>query len=118
MDLREQALQASENRHPWELARAGLVLSLIPSDLSSKVVADVGAGDLFFSRIVQNLGPRKVYAIDPGYADGERSAGFERATTLDVMPAESLDLVFLMDVLEHVEDERTFLASVNHPTQP
>lgn len=112
MDLREQAFRTSSHRHPWELARAAVVRSVLPRDLPRRVVADIGAGDLFFAGIVQSIGCRRFYAIDSGYADGESTGQFNKASSLTVVPDQSLDLVLLMDVLEHVDEESGFLQQV------
>lgn len=118
MDLREQALQTSSHRHPWELARAAVVRSVLPADLPSRVVADIGAGDLFFAGIVQAIGCRRFYAIDSGYADTENTGQFARSPSLAVVPDQSLDLVLLMDVLEHVDDEGGFLQQIRPKMRP
>lgn len=119
MDLIEAAPHAA-CRHPWELSRAESLLRLLRrAGVAGGTFADIGAGDLFFSRrFVERIGGR-VIAVDTGFEDTR--ADDPRITRLkDVagLGAESVDGAFLMDVLEHVEDDRGFLRTVAEKVRP
>jgi trans-aconitate methyltransferase len=129
MDLVEASAQAFQSfrRHPWERARLNAVRSLIerhaplaPGD----VVLDVGCGDTF---VVEQLALRfpgvHFHAVDTAFTDGviehlrDRLKGASvtlhgSLEDLTDLPAESVAVVLMMDVMEHVPDDRAFLLDV------
>jgi hypothetical protein len=92
-------------RHPWEMARVAVVSKLIRRHVrlgQDAIVADIGCGDAF---VVEQLAAEYpgtlFYAID--------------SASLDAIapPLEKpVSLVLLMDVMEHIEDDTGFLASL------
>ena len=121
MDLRE-AIHPTGRRHPWETAR----LAFFRRQLRGRgllgpgaTVIDAGAGDAFFARqLVADVAPGgRIFAFDPQYSEAhlERlasdpsAAGIEFART---RPAVRADLLLLMDVLEHVADDRALLVDL------
>jgi SAM-dependent methyltransferase len=108
-------------RHPWEIARLRFFRRIIegwqrPSaDLS---VLDVGAGDGWFStQLGAALGVGSaIVCWDSGYSDavlqrGELRDG-ETVRFVTRRPSERFDLLLLLDVLEHVEEDADFLADL------
>jgi len=118
MDLRERTSGrvAPAGRHPWELARARFFRRLI--DRSTDVgtvrrVLDVGAGDGWFAQeLLPDLGPAaEVVCWDVNYrSDDLATPAGARITRTNARPDGSFDLVLLLDVLEHIEDDEGFLA--------
>ncbi|MGB8296104.1 MAG: methyltransferase domain-containing protein [Polyangia bacterium] len=116
MDLLEHRGDISR-RHPWETARAEFFLRLCAGDgLLSRSVLDVGAGDAWFAALFCQRYPRdKVVCWDAGYTA-------ERVRTMDAAaaglsfvasaPEGPFDLVLLLDVIEHVQDDVAFLRDV------
>jgi SAM-dependent methyltransferase len=126
MDLREMP-QGAFARHPWEVARLRFFARLIRhSNIRASRVLDGGAGDGWFSQeLVAHLpGDASVTCFDTGYTDerlARLSRGGGRQTFTRAMPDGPFDLLLLMDVLEHVEDDVTFLrglASLLEPGAP
>lgn len=129
MDLVEASAAAfqSTRRHPWERARLNAVCSLIERHCPLKpgdLVLDVGCGDTF---IVEQLARRypgvSFHAVDTAFTDEVvhylrgRLEGISvslHASLDDVrdLPTESVAVVLLMDVMEHVPDDRAFLRDV------
>lgn len=110
MDLKE-IVQFEGHRHPWEISRLRRILTLpFPKGAGIRFV-DIGSGDLFFARALSAYTTIPVAAVDTGYVGGEHHDGSVRCYTAisDIAP-ESADCVFLMDVLEHVQDDRALLA--------
>jgi hypothetical protein len=129
MDLAEARERRFDQpaRHPWELARLDIVRSIIArhAPLGAGAVAiDVGCGDVF---VAEQLGAgypqARFYAVDTGFTDDliDRIRG--RISVPNVLPFASLDavarrldrpasLVLLMDVIEHVADDRAFLTDL------
>jgi len=106
MDLIEIPAKKME-RHPWELARAACILGLI-EQRDFGVVADIGAGDLYSAREVMRRHPERMIAVDAGYERAAEIDGILLLNHLSEVADGSLDLVFLMDVLEREQDDRGF----------
>jgi SAM-dependent methyltransferase len=108
-------------RHPWETSRFRFlhgVLRRIGVDDAPMRVLDVGAGDGWFSLQLLARAPRAstVFCVDAEYGPADVDAlvakGGGRLRAGAGRPAEKFDLVLLLDVLEHVEDDAAFLADV------
>lgn len=122
MDLRETPQARSDLvRHPWEESRSAFfrgVLQRAGLCASARCVLDVGAGDGWFAdQLLADLGPEaRVTCWDTGYSEDALSslAGSlpPRAGFTQVRPDRRFDLLLLLDVLEHVEDDRGFLAQL------
>ena len=118
MDLRERSATGG-SRHPWELVRADFFERLLAEHdlLSASTWLDVGAGDAWFATDLRrqlepdaaitcwdiNYAPEDVGALDT--ADG-------RIELAAVRPTTRFSRVLLLDVIEHVQDDATFLADV------
>lgn len=127
MDLREEAVRKSTTRHPWEVARARFFLDLLRGRgvLSAlHAVADVGAGDGYFARELRRAltaqlpSDIEVTCCDLHYTDDWLAA---RAAdpdwvglrfTRELPQSRTFDLLVLLDVLEHVADDRGFLTGL------
>jgi len=121
MDLSERPERAGA-RHPWEKARFRFfheVLEHAHLPANGPRVLDVGAGDAWFSSqlLREHLGPSaQITCLDAEYSDGVLAD--LRATTPSQIefrrerPEARFDLVMLLDVLEHVEDDLGFLRPI------
>lgn len=117
MDLHELT-SASGRRHPWEVTRARFfrrVLSDAGALASPRAVLDVGAGDGYVARGMLDALPTgsEVVCLDPNYSDEDlRRFAAEPRVGLSYVrgaPARRFDLVTLLDVIEHVPEDRGFL---------
>ncbi len=120
MDLVER--QEGAGRHPWETARFRFVANLIQKHYSGTApfVTDIGCGDGFF---LQNLRKRwksgKFAGLDIALPDEEiatlnaQAEGdvqfFNDRDQMLASVGRPADIVLLMDVIEHIEDDRGFL---------
>ncbi|MEI8176795.1 MAG: methyltransferase domain-containing protein [Candidatus Omnitrophota bacterium] len=111
MDLIEEAVFTG-NRHPWEIARCRSILSLERGGPGTLRYADIGAGDMYFTRALSKSSSLPVYAVDSHYTVQGAVDGIIRVTDIRDLPTGSVDRVFLMDVLEHIEDDARFLGAV------
>ncbi len=118
MDLRETGEQP---RHPWELARLEFfVAALRRHGLLGRPVSllDVGSGDAWFSSQVAGLLPAgsHISCLDPGYDEATLQRLQEQVPPMLSLhrepPPGQFDAVVLLDVLEHVADDRGFLQSI------
>jgi len=113
MDLSERSVRTG--RHPWEIARSDFFRRLIASSVELQGVStllDIGAGDGWFAgELLADLpDSASVTCWDINYTSVDLnsllSASIERTTT---QPSGTFDLVLLMDVLEHIDDDTAFL---------
>jgi hypothetical protein len=108
MDLTE--MTGNENRHPWELSRAGRVLNIVKKyGLDS--AADIGAGDRFFTAQLKPFVSGEVYAVDNGYGENPETVnGIRCLNGISALPRlNGKGGLILMDVLEHIENDGAFL---------
>lgn len=113
MDLKER--EQHGERHPWEVARARHFRRLVAEsfDAPPMTVIDIGAGDGWFAaQLRDDLAPGAVVTCwDAHYTDDDLAAplpeGIRRTTTAPTTPAR---LVLALDVLEHIEDDHSFVA--------
>ena len=112
MDLAERG--DTDRRHPWEVERARFFRALIARHLDGRRparVLDVGAGDGWFAgELGAELAGGEIVCWDVNYASSELDAPLpEGVVRTAVEPEGTFDLVLLLDVIEHVEDDAAFL---------
>lgn len=104
-------------RNPWEIARRQSVLQFVAGKPRLLRYADIGSGDCFFTEGLLAYTDRPVYALDCAYRAAHNEGQLLRVSSLEAIPADSIDCVFLMDVLEHNEDDVALLAAVRQKLQ-
>jgi 2-polyprenyl-3-methyl-5-hydroxy-6-metoxy-1,4-benzoquinol methylase len=134
MDLAEAKRAKETNssygrqRHPWELARIEVVIRLLGKSIHNTkgfTVADIGCGDLFFVQQMSLRFPEITFlAIDTAFTD-ELIAHYESdVQKLNIRIFRTLgeaatafgkpvDVVLLLDVIEHIENDREFLGNLS-----
>ena len=129
MDLREAQAWGYDAgvRHPWETARIDVVRALIrrtiPLEPHASVI-DVGCGDTF---VVEQLSAdrpdARFFAVDTAFTPELIARYRERVANPSILPLPALEdvplagdqpasLVLLMDVIEHIRDDRAFLSEL------
>jgi SAM-dependent methyltransferase len=107
LDLKERdALGDSADTHWYYVSKARMVARHLPT--APREILDVGAGLGWFSRwMLDNGYGTHAICVDPGYpADHEEDLGAgRRMSFVRGIDATDADLVLLMDVLEHVDDD-------------
>jgi hypothetical protein len=120
MDLRERP-GGPFRRHPWETERARFVGELVRRHLAGAAPArilDVGAGDGWLAHELARRTPGLggIVCWDPGYAGGLPAdlpaEPAESVRFTSERPRERFGLLLLLDVLEHLEDDRGFLGAL------
>jgi SAM-dependent methyltransferase len=116
MDLKERG--TNQNRHPWELSRADMVLQLLARHSRNTRYADVGSGDLYVAQRLVHTTDAPVYAVDVNYPEAGTDGRVVVCTDLNQVPSASIDCALLMDVLEHVDDDAGLLHAVSRILAP
>jgi len=111
MDLIEGNIH--HNRHPWELSHTKCLLSILRKYILNTVV-DIGAGDRFFISKLRPFISGEAYAIDVGYNQkSEIIDGIHCLNnTLDIPKLNGSGAIIMMDVLEHIENDKSFLNEI------
>lgn len=116
MDLIESEQGAV--RHPWETTRYGFFRDLLTSarTIEGARVLDVGSGDAWFaSKLALDTRPRELVCVDANYqpADITRLSAMHPHLRFSATPVEGkFDVIVLLDVAEHVEDDIGFLQAI------
>jgi hypothetical protein len=120
MDLLEWPPKGNK-RHPWETSRCrffkGIISNAGINNRQMKIL-DVGAGDGWFScEILDRLHPdTTIVCWDSEYTIEKikklSSVSEGRIKYTSVQPKEKFDLLILLDILEHIDDDAGFLSKV------
>ncbi|MEC8642130.1 MAG: methyltransferase domain-containing protein [Pseudomonadota bacterium] len=120
MDLKELELAGGDAASHWYYrAKSEMMLSHLHG-LKLDSVMDIGSGSGFFARqILQNTSSRDVICVDPGYdADLAEEVGTKTLRFVRSVETADCDLMVMMDVLEHIEDDVGFLGDYAGMAQP
>jgi 2-polyprenyl-3-methyl-5-hydroxy-6-metoxy-1,4-benzoquinol methylase len=131
MDLKEKTIfsNGQQRRHPWELVRGEVLVSLVtnhfPSARNKPVIVDIGCGDAFFLKLMsRSFSGAKLIGVDTGLDkeamehQSEMSMNiqmynsFEQFVNAMAVSADTVDIVLLLDVLEHVQNEGEMLKNI------
>lgn len=111
MDLKEEEVLGDKVGEHWYYRSKAAALDRLTRGLKKKSILDVGAGSGFFSKhLLQNVGVEQAICIDPNYEEERdetvagKSLSFRRSSEQG-----NADLILMMDVLEHVEDDLALL---------
>jgi hypothetical protein len=115
------------SRHPWEVARLGIITSLLKSIIketkkSDPVIFDIGCGDVFLAKNISKSVPNsEIHAVDTAF-DDEKIQEMRKLTAssnillydnienIALSGSKKADFVLLLDVIEHIENDAEFLA--------
>ncbi|MBU5612472.1 class I SAM-dependent methyltransferase [Geomonas sp. Red51] len=117
MDLKE-AQAGQHTRHPWETARVEALRDILSEHLTAGMrILDIGCGDGFVAEtLFRDVAGRAITAVDSNLSPrqlAEFAATKAGITFRKELPEEGgFDLVLLLDVLEHIEDDGPFLHGV------
>jgi hypothetical protein len=107
VDLKEADLLGQDIDRHWYYRAKFAALRRLLGKVPARRVIDVGAGVGFFSReLLRHTGIASAICVDPGYAaDHEEDVGGKTLQFRRTIGATEADLVLMMDVLEHVDDD-------------
>ncbi len=130
MDLKEQEIFSKSNervRHPWETVRIKIIKRLLQPLLEHEVnngsVLDIGCGDAYVIQQLAACWPSFNYiGIDSAFTDDFIEEIKNRLSSLkdvsfysnlsDIQEFDTVRVALLLDVLEHVENDKALLADV------
>ena len=108
MDLKEEELLGADIGRHWYYRSKAAALRRMVGGLRPRHILDIGAGSGFFSRhLLAEAGAQSALCVDIGYAtDRDDSEGGKPVLYRRGTGPTDCDLVLMMDVLEHVDDDR------------
>jgi 2-polyprenyl-3-methyl-5-hydroxy-6-metoxy-1,4-benzoquinol methylase len=111
MDLKEEDILGADIAQHWYYRSKAAALRRAVADLNPQRLLDVGAGSGFFSRhLLSQGGAQSALCVDIGYdRDRDDQIGGKPVLYRRDCDATDCDLVLMMDVLEHVDDDRGLL---------
>jgi SAM-dependent methyltransferase len=114
MDLKELELIGSDQESHWYYASKSQALRRALGDYQPRHILDVGAGSGFFSRVLlRDTAATSAVCVDPGYGEDRSEVHFDKPMIFRrSLTVGDADLVLLMDVLEHVDDDAGLLREV------
>ena len=111
MDLKEAALLGDRPGEHWYYRAKAEALDRVVGQDPVAHVLDVGSGVGFFARHLLERGAGQAVCVDPGYAQDHDEVHAGRPLLFRRAPPDGpSDLVLMMDVLEHVDDDHALLA--------
>lgn len=113
MDLRERN-SVDAKRHPWETVRSAFFNREILGLTNEQPVhiLDIGSGDCWFA---EQLIPRlpkgsRIICCDLNFTEEDIAANsILGVTKVREIPRQTFDIVIMLDVLEHIQDDAAFL---------
>ncbi len=134
MDIKEYKLKTENTKqnHPWEYARLEVVYDLINRYFKSEntnisitkpTILDVGCGDGFFLEQLSKRIPNADYiAVDTAFDDefiafftqkyAKSNIQFLSKLSSEALNGKHIDIILLLDVIEHIENDIDFLKSL------
>ncbi len=112
MDLKEEHLLGDTVKTHWYYRAKLEALLRITQGLPPGGILDVGAGSGYFSRaMLERTAATAAICVDPGYpADSDETVAGKLLGFRREVAASDASLVIMMDVIEHVEDDRALVA--------
>ena len=120
MDVKEQDILGEDIATHWYYVAKGRAMRALLAGIPCREILDVGAGSGVFSRQLIDAGScTRSVCVDPAY-ETERTEQHGAGTLLFVRGIENptQDLILMMDVLEHVEDDVGLLRTYTSTLPP
>ena len=112
----EETYVLIEEQHPWFVARRQLFAALLVADHQASIL-DVGCGTEMFLVHLKALGFERLAGVEPS-ENLPRKYHDDAIELFAELPENTYDRVVMMDVLEHIEDDRGTLARIHRLLTP
>lgn len=135
MDLKELAESEKDiknKRHPWEQARVNFVYKKIKKYLdpsSDTIFLDIGCGDTYVAEyLLEKIPSSSFYCVDTAFTTSQLEFYSKKYTNKNIKVFNKIEdaihkidsnisFVLLLDVIEHIEQDLSFLKHVNSMTK-
>lgn len=96
-------------RHPWEISRRNMILGILKEYDKNYQYVDFGAGDLFVISKLKEYSNKPIFVIDNTFSKNYKKDNIIILKDIEEIPKNSVDIILLLDVLEHIDDESSLL---------
>ena len=104
-----------EEKHPWFVARSNLFLSLIPINKNSSIL-DFGCGAGSFLKKLNGAGYTDLSGVE--VSEVKPSITCDSFVITKTIQKRKYDVILMMDVLEHIEDDSAALIRIKSHLKP
>lgn len=104
-----------EEKHPWFVTRSNLFLSLIPNNKNSSIL-DFGCGTGSFLKKLNSVGYTDLSGVE--ISETKPSSASDCFVITKTIPKRKYDVILMMDVLEHIEDDSAALIKIKSHLKP
>jgi trans-aconitate methyltransferase len=119
VDLKEIADQQSK-RHPWEKVRAKFIQRIVKEFAPESFrILDIGCGDGYIAQqLLKDLSPSEYIGIDTNLTSeqidfyNKKNPEVTFSNDGKYASGKQFDLVLLLDVIEHIEDDENFIMQI------
>lgn len=112
MDISEKTTEFSY-RHPWEIVRRDQLCAMVYSSDRGLRYADIGSGDMYVIDRIREFSDKKIIAVDSNFQQHHFRDDLEMFHDVDTLEKSSVDRMLLLDVLEHIEHDDTFIGRLS-----
>jgi trans-aconitate methyltransferase len=131
MDLKEASNRTETliSRHPWELARLEVCISLLKAELNAanrdrRVLLDMGCGDTWFlEQLLERYPNIRYIGVDVNFdaefiarSNAKHGSRISLGTSLGEVSSglneQPIAIVLLLDVIEHISDDISFMTEL------
>jgi SAM-dependent methyltransferase len=103
----------NENRHPWEISRIKCILTQLKKFKIQGTILDIGCGDSYFDKCLIKSEPNlTIYGVDINLTNEFHKKNLHALNSLNHLPNIKFDFIIMMDVLEHIEDDKSYLENI------
>lgn len=121
MDLKELDVNQGGLRHPWEMSRARFFEEIVERwtrGAGARNALDIGSGDTWLAQQLLKQMPAnsKMTCVDSSYTPeivAKLKANNPVEMAKEIPQDQKFDVVFLLDVIEHIKDDRAFLENLS-----
>lgn len=121
MDLKEEHILGGQLANHWYYISKARALKCFLDGIKAPEVLDIGAGSGFFSRWLLDADIcQSAVCVDPGYPEPiqQTQHNGKELTFTQSIPQVDQELILMMDVLEHVEDDVALLKQYTQHMPP
>ncbi|GHU35131.1 hypothetical protein AGMMS50256_29810 [Betaproteobacteria bacterium] len=111
MDIKETDILGDQIANHWYYHSKAVAMMRLIAKIEAASILDVGAGSAFFTRhLLSHSAVKEAWCVDTGYkCDSDEDYAGKHIHFRRTIDAVNADLVLLMDVLEHVENDVSLL---------
>lgn len=91
---------------------ADTVASIIKE--TDTVLADFGSGEAYLTQKIEKICSKKITCIEPAANLRKYYQNRQRFDSLDDLPDNSVDVIYSLNVLEHIEDDMSVVEKMHH----